>query len=180
MMALCDGMGSGERAGRISETAIDLVECFFKAGFDGKFVLENVNRFLAMDEEESFAAFDILVCDLNSLERVMIKMGSPTSYIKKETVTERIEGAALPLGALMELKPFVSAEKSEEGETIVFVSDGVSDVLTDEGIANLIAYTQTRSVKKLCDEILSAAKERAKEVSDDMTVVAVKIIKRVA
>ncbi len=179
MMALCDGMGSGESAGHISETAIDLVECFFRAGFDGKFALESVNRFLAMDEEESFAAFDVLVCDLNSLERVIIKMGSPASFIKNDGGVARIDGAALPLGAIRELTPFICSEMAQEGETIVFVSDGVTDALGDDGVASVVAESSSRSVKRLCDDIICAAKSASKQICDDMTAIAARIIKRI-
>lgn len=179
MMALCDGMGSGVGASKISERAIELVECFFRAGFDSKFVLECVNKFLVSTDEENFVAFDILVCDLNTLERTIIKMGSPTSFIRKSDAVMKLDGNALPLGALGELKPFVSQGKSEENETVLFLSDGVTDALSEKRIAEIVATNSLNSLRGLCDEIIAQAKTVDPAVSDDMTAIASRIIRRI-
>ena len=179
MMALCDGMGSGREAGKISETAIDLVESFFRAGFDSDFILKNVNRFLSYDSGESFAAFDILVCDLNTLERSIIKLGSPASYIKDGGTVARIEGSALPLGALSEVTPSVFTDTASDGQTVVFVSDGISDLFEGESLAHYVNGLSALNVKSLCEAVLCRAKELGGETRDDMTVTAVRIMRRI-
>lgn len=180
MMALCDGMGSGSKAGRVSETAIDLVESFFRAGFDSDFILKNVNRFLSYETDESFAAFDILVCDLNSLERSIIKLGAPASYIAGGAGVARIEGNSLPLGALGEVTPSVYTDAAANGETVVFVSDGISDLFKNDELARFIGLKASLPVKTLCEEIVDRAKELGGgAVTDDMTVTAARIMRRV-
>ncbi len=180
MMALCDGMGSGSEAGRISETAIGLVESFYRAGFDNDFILKNVNKFLSYDSGESFAAFDILVCDLNSLNRNIIKLGSPASFVKDNDSTLKIEGNALPLGALKEINPCVYTDTAADGQCVVFVSDGVSDAFGGDELQNFINNLSAKNVKSLCEAVLDEAKRLSGgEVRDDMTVTAVRLIKRV-
>ncbi len=179
MMALCDGMGSGSKAGRVSETAIDLVESFFRAGFGSDFILKNVNRFLSYETDESFAAFDILVCDLNTLERSIIKLGSPASYIANGAGVARIEGNSLPLGALSEVTPSVYADTAAGGDTVVFVSDGISDLFPGDELARFINLKSSLPVKALCEEIVDRAKELSRGVNDDMTVTAARIMRRV-
>lgn len=178
MMALCDGMGFGREAERVSETAVELVESFYRAGFDSDFILKNVNRFLSYEEGESFVAFDILVCDLNTLEMNIIKLGSPAAYIKGEGVAE-ISGSALPLGSLSEVTPSVYADRVKDGQTVVFTSDGVADVFEGDSLAKFINSRPADNVKLLCEEILERAKQLSgKAVADDMTVTAVKVVKR--
>ncbi|MBR2442167.1 MAG: hypothetical protein IKB20_03790, partial [Clostridia bacterium] len=50
VMAIADGMGSGERAEKSSSTAISLVESFYKAGFSHKTVINLVNKMLNFTE----------------------------------------------------------------------------------------------------------------------------------
>ncbi len=180
MMALCDGMGSGRAAGRLSERAIDLVECFYRAGFDSGFILENVNRFLVNDFGEGFAAFDILVCDLKEKTRTVIKLGSPASYVKSTGGVAKLEGSALPLGAISELSPYVYTADLVSGEVILFVSDGVSDLFEGDELAYFIGGQSSLNVKTLCENVLARAKQAIKdEQKDDMTVVGVRISSRI-
>ncbi len=179
MCALCDGMGSGREAGRISETAVELVESYFRAGFPGEFVLEEVNRFLSADAGESFAAFDILLCDLFTRERTLIKLGSPASYIKTPRGTTAVEGSALPLGALDEISPFVTRDEFCDGDAVVFASDGVTDLFTGDELKTLINETSADNVETLTNAVMREAKARAGNANrDDMTVTAVRVFKR--
>lgn len=180
MMALCDGMGSGSEAGKISETAIGLVESFYRAGFDNDFILKNVNKFLSYDSSDSFAAFDILVCDLNSLQRNIIKLGSPASFVKDGETVVKIEGNALPLGALNQINPCVYTDLAADGQCVVFVSDGISDAFTGDDLQNFINNASAQNVQSLCEAVINEAKRRSNgEVRDDMTVTAVRLIKRI-
>lgn len=180
MLALCDGMGFGANASRISETAIGLVESFYRAGFDSDFTLRLVNRFLSRDSDESFAAFDILVCDLDTLERTIIKLGSPASYVLGGAGVTRLEGSALPLGAVGELTPSVTADKAAEGDTVIFTSDGVGDLFEGDELAHFIGSLPPLSVRELCERVTAEARSRSGgEIRDDMTVVAARVFKRV-
>ena len=179
MAALCDGMGSGREAGRISETAVELVESFFRAGFPGEFVLEEVNRFLSVGSGESFAAFDILLCDLFTRERTLIKLGSPASYIRTSGGTTAVEGSALPLGALESISPFVRTDEFGDGDIVVFASDGVTDLFQGEELKILVNETSGDNVETLVNAVMAEAKRRTGEANrDDMTVTAVRIFKR--
>lgn len=180
MMALCDGMGSGSEAGRVSETAIGLVESFYKAGFDSPFVIESVNRFLSFEEEESFVAFDILVCDLSTLERAVIKMGSPACYVLSSEGVAVLNGEALPMGALGEITPSVYADFAKEEQTVVFVSDGISDLFKGNELATFLQNHNSVNVQTLVDDVLAQAQKLNKgATADDMTVTAVRLIRRI-
>lgn len=180
LMALCDGMGSGSDAGRMSERAIGLVESFYKAGFDSSFVIDSVNRFLSFEEDESFVSFDILVCDLSTLERTVIKMGSPACYVLSGEGVATLNGDALPLGALGEITPCVYADFAKEEQTVVFVSDGISDLFKGNELALFLQNHNSVNVQMLVDEVLAEARRLTKGVIyDDMTVTAVRLIRRI-
>ena len=55
MVALSDGMGSGEYAKKVSETAISLLESFYRAKMPSDLVLSTVNKLLSFSKEETFA-----------------------------------------------------------------------------------------------------------------------------
>lgn len=82
LLAVCDGMGSGKEAERASESAVSLVENFYKAGFDNELILKSVNRLLTSVNDETFTAVDICVVDLMKGTADFIKLGAPQGLIK--------------------------------------------------------------------------------------------------
>ena len=64
IVALCDGMGSGDKAEQMSATSINLVESFYRAGFDSDVILSCVNKLLSSSGNEIFCAVDIAVLDM--------------------------------------------------------------------------------------------------------------------
>lgn len=179
MLALSDGMGFGRGASRLSDDALGLIECFFRAGLDAHFALSQVNAFLSRDGGEGFSAFDLMLCDLRDLSRTVIKLGSPASYIKNKRAVTRLEGRALPLGALPGYKPAVIEDVASDGDTMVFVSDGISDLFEGDSLAHLLARLPSANLQSMCESVVAAARERAAgEIRDDMTVVAATVFRR--
>ena len=52
MVALCDGMGSGEEAHKVSDLTITLIENFYKAGFENEIILNSVNKLLSLNNKK--------------------------------------------------------------------------------------------------------------------------------
>lgn len=75
MIALSDGMGSGEYARRISESTISLLESFYRAKMPSSLVLSTINKLLTFSREETFACVDIAVVDLDSGAADIVKIG---------------------------------------------------------------------------------------------------------
>ena len=109
LFAICDGMGSGEKAQETSNVAISLIENFYKAGFDNDTILSSVNKLLLLQREENFSAIDICVVDLDSGIVDIIKMGSPSGYILTKEYIKIVEGGTLPLGIVGESKPLIKS-----------------------------------------------------------------------
>ena len=61
MMAICDGMGNGINAHKSSNQTINLIEDFYKVGFDNQTILNSVNRLLSLSQEETYSTLDLSI-----------------------------------------------------------------------------------------------------------------------
>ena len=179
LIALSDGMGSGESARENSKLAINLIENFYQAGFDSDITIDSVNKLLLQNGEEDFSAVDIAVIDLKNGNCDMYKVGSPCSFVKKRDCVDYIEAGALPLGILEEIRPSTSARILKNSDMIVLFSDGILDAYKDEVILrNYIEICNTSNPQTLADSILNEAlKLNNYAPEDDMTVMVAKLYK---
>ena len=173
VFALCDGMGSGTEAEKNSNAAISMIENFYKAGFDNSLILDLVNKLLALKNEENFSSVDMCVVDLRTGGADLIKMGAANGYIKRKNGVERIVSAALPIGILEEARPVVERKVLLPGDIVVLVSDGITDVLGDEGMEEILEYTATSNPQTLADTILGRAVEAG--AVDDVSVLCARV-----
>ncbi|MBE5732599.1 MAG: hypothetical protein E7353_06120 [Clostridiales bacterium] len=176
MVALCDGMGSGERAGKVSENAISLIEDFYKAGFDHDVTLKSVNSFLRIDYDESFSALDAMVFDRKTGWVDIVKLASPPTYLKKSSKTIRIDASSLPLGIVNEVKPSVTRRETEDGDCFIFVTDGVYDCFEGDTLSSFINNSSGKNPSLLASAVLEEGLKRVKKPLDDMTVLVCKVI----
>lgn len=177
MFALCDGMGSGEKAEEASETAIGLVENFYKAGFENEIVMSSVNKLLNLQKEEVFSAIDICVLDLKNGIADFIKMGTPNCFVLSKERCHIIEGGALPLGIVEEGNAKSQKAILERGDFIVLVTDGISDSFaTDDQFTEFLCSLSDKNPQSMSDKILEKALANNHGLAkDDMTCLVVKI-----
>lgn len=180
LTALCDGMGSGERAEKFSANTVSLIECFYKAGFDHGRVIRSVNRFLSLNSDEIFSAIDVAVIDLNTGVADIFKIGSPPCFVKSGETVDIIEGSSLPIGVLDEIKPSVRSVNLKDGDMLVLVSDGVSDCFEGDTLAASVscanAVSPELAARQLVGQALTASGGKPR---DDMTAVALRLISNV-
>ena len=127
LMALCDGMGSGEKAERTSQTAISLVENFYKAGFNSDIILSSVNKFLSIGSGDIFSCLDMAVIDLKTGGCDFVKLGATNGYIKHNETIDVIECSSLPLGIISSASPTIKTKLLCGGDMIVLCTDGITD-----------------------------------------------------
>jgi len=177
LFALCDGMGSGQKAMETSHIAISLIENFYKAGFDNETILSSVNKLLLLQRDENFSAIDVAVVDLSSGIIDIIKMGSPSGYLLNEKEVQVIEGGTLPIGIVGESKPKIKKYIVGEDEYLVLMSDGISDsFVSDRQLADYISRNKTQNPQSLADDIMQKALENNGGIAkDDMSVLVIKI-----
>ena len=178
LFAISDGMGSGKKAEQTSELSINLVENFYKAGFDNDLILSTVNKLLTLHKEEIFSALDICVFDAKSGMLDFIKMASPNSFILNEDGCQTIETGALPLGIVEDSEPLVKKNVVSSKDFVVLLSDGISDSFsTSEELFECIKSIKTKNPQEFSDELLERALACNNGYAvDDMTVLVVKII----
>lgn len=176
LTALLDGMGSGVRACESSSAAVELIECFYRAGFDSRSALVGVNRFLKMPSAENYSAADVVVCDLDTASVDIIKIGAPPCYIKTQDTVLKIEGSSLPIGVLDEMRPFVTTKKLYPGQMLMLVTDGVSDCFSGDELAEFInglsAFNPQTAVTAVLDRALALSGGVPR---DDMTAIAFRL-----
>ena len=178
MMALSDGMGSGTKARKSSDTALGLVENFYRAGFSSEIVLKSVNRFLAGTGGDDFSALDVCTIDLNSLECDMVKLACPASFVKRDNMVRKIEGSNAPLGALENMEPACEKLKLETGDMIILASDGVSESFSGDKLSAAINNIHTKNPQTLATGILEYAMHNScGGLKDDSTVLVARLMR---
>lgn len=182
LVALSDGMGSGEEAEKISSTSLSLIETFYKAGLSDELILTTINKLLNVNCEDNFTALDIAVVDLKKCACDFIKYGAPYGYIINKDGIKIVEGNTLPLGILDDLKPSVAHTNLTDGDVLLLITDGVLDAFGSSG--DIIDFLRTQPAlnpQNLSDKIMEKTLSLTNgEKNDDMTVLAVRIFKKTA
>lgn len=169
LVALCDGMGSGVQARKGSQSALDMVSAYYKAGFDNINSLALVNRLLSVVSKDTFSALDMCVVDLELGIADFIKQGGVQSVIKRLDSIQVVESNTLPLGIVEEARAQVQRQLLSVGEMVVMFTDGISEALTVKGIKHILNVLSSLNPRQICDEILNQAK--ALGLKDDASVV---------
>ncbi len=179
MVALSDGMGSGEYAHKVSETTISLLESFYRAKMPSPLVLSAVNKLMTFNKEESFACVDIAVVDLQSGRTDIVKIGSPLGFILSGNTVKVLESTSLPMGILDSLRPDTASYTLMENDVLLFLSDGISDAFgSTADLYEVLRELPVRNPQQLADSLLERALQTVGGVAkDDMTAVAVRLFR---
>ena len=180
MVSICDGMGSGKQANRISKLTISLIENFYRAGFDNETILSTINKLLTLNESENFSTIDLCVIDATKNIYDFIKLGAVDGYIKRANgEVDTVASSGLPVGVLEKVYPHITKLRVSNMDMVVLVSDGVSDVLGDN-FRSILVSLDTINPQLLSEQILAKALEVNNGISsDDMTVVCVRVFESV-
>jgi len=176
-LVLSDGAGTGEAARRESALAVRLLRHFLRSGVDVSTALRTLNEAFSLkgDQGGAFATVDLAEVDVRTGEVAFYKFGAAPSYIKRGIEIRRVTGACLPAGLQNgDCPPDALRTAITEGEYIVLISDGISDILTDEWLQNLLAGWQGNDPQELAQYILREAMERTGG-EDDCSVIAARL-----
>lgn len=181
LVALSDGMGSGEYAETVSSISLSLIESFYRAGMNSELILSTVNKLLSVNTEDSFTALDVSVIDLSALSVDFVKYGAPYGFIINDGSVKIVEGSTLPLGIIDDLRPSVCHTELNDGDIILLVTDGISDAFGSSGeIVDYLRKAPSFNPQTLSDNILKKALEFTNgERKDDMTAIAVRVYKKI-
>ncbi len=177
LMALSDGMGSGDYARKVSESAISLIEAFYRAEMPADTVLNVINKLLSFNRDERFTCIDIAAINLDTGRADFVKIGSPAGIIMREGEIKILESSSLPLGILDTLHPATSTETLKNGDIVVFMSDGITSAFPSAtDLYEFLQDFKPLNPQNLADKILAGALEKTgHEAVDDMTVLCTRI-----
>lgn len=182
LVALCDGMGSGESARESSELAVGLIESLSRAGLDSESVADLANSLLSIPHGDAFSAADVAIIDLYAGICSVVKLGATFGLIVTDDGVKVLENSSLPLGVCEDTVHDSYALELKGGEIIVIMSDGISDAFFSSVEAvEFIEREKTSNPQALAERILCEAINRCNgKPNDDMTCIAVKIYKKSA
>lgn len=173
IMALSDGMGSGEKAMQDSEQVIDLLEKFLEAGFSKDMAVEMINgSLIARAEEENMSTLDL--CDINLYTGMceFMKIGSSYTYIKRDDRVEQISSDNLPLGIFHKMDVDRKKRQLLDGDYVIIISDGVIDGIGGtESMWEAVSRITMQNPKEIANYILRLVLQKTGgRIPDDMTV----------
>ena len=181
---LSDGMGSGEKACSDSTMVVELMEKFLEAGFQMDMAIQMINSALLTGEDNSnMSTLDLCSVDLYCGECRFVKVGSASSYIKRQHLVDRISSGNLPLGIFQRPDMEAVGRTLMDGDYIVMVSDGVLDALSqgigEDMLSELIGSTNLENPGEMANAILNFCIHQCKgHIRDDMTILVIGIWKK--
>ncbi|WP_053955561.1 stage II sporulation protein E [Inediibacterium massiliense] len=183
MMALSDGMGSGEKAAKESQATISVLEHLMEAGFEKDIAIKTINSILVLkSSEEIFSTMDLSILDLYTGKIEFVKIGAASSFVKRASgKVEVIRSTSLPIGILNNIDIESFGQELEDGDFIIMMSDGVADAdknMEDGWVVEAIKGINSKNPEKIADKLLDMAIQKyGNKIEDDMTVMVSKIWK---
>ncbi len=179
IVALSDGMGSGDKARSVSDTTLSLLESFYKAKMPSETVLGTVNSLIAFSAEETFSCLDLAAFNLDTGIADIVKIGSPVGFVLSGETLQVLEGESLPIGALEVVHPAVLRVEMKANDFLIFMSDGVTSAFgSSSELCAYLSRLHPLNPQSLAEEILKTALSRYDgRAEDDMTVLTVKLTK---
>ncbi len=184
LVAISDGMGSGNKAKNSSKQALKLLENLLLSGFDKKISLDLINSALLNKNNEIFATLDIAIVDLYKGNIEFIKSGACPTYIKNKKRVQMIKSSSLPTGILQETKIQTFDKDIESGDIMLMCSDGILDSNVEYKnkelwIKYMLEDIDTNNTQKISDLIINEAIDNNYGIAkDDMSIIVCKFIKK--
>ncbi len=181
---LSDGMGSGDKACSDSTMVVELMQKFLEAGFQMEMAIQMINSALLTGEENSnMSTLDLCSMDLYSGECRFVKVGSASSYIKRQHLVDRISSGNLPLGIFQKPDMEAVGRTLMDGDYIVMVSDGGLDALSqgigEDMLSEVIGSTNLENPGEIANAILNFCIHQCRgRIRDDMTILVIGIWKK--
>lgn len=183
MIAISDGMGSGEKAKKSSTTVIQMLKRLLTSGFDKDISIGLINSAVNLNSnEETYATVDISIVDLNNGNIEFVKNGACPTFIKSNNKVEVIKAVSFPAGVLDKIDLVVYDKDLKENDLIIMCSDGIMESnveLKNKEIwlKQLLENINTDDVQKIADIILQESIDNGFGIAkDDMTVLVAKLV----
>lgn len=132
MLAISDGMGSGQRAKKSSSTVIQMLKRLLTTGFDNDISIGLINSAVNLNSnEETYATIDISIINLSNGNIEFVKNGACPTFIKSDKKVEVIKAVSFPAGVLDKIDLVVYDKDLKENDIIVMCTDGILESNTE-------------------------------------------------
>lgn len=180
IIALSDGMGTGQRASMQSNMVINLIEELIESGFDAETTIRMINSVLLMkSNEEEFATIDLSIIDLYNGDVEFVKIGAAPTYIKKHNKIKVIKTVSLPAGLIGSIDTELIHYTVENGDFIVMLTDGVYDSFAEgckEDPGSYLSEIESINPQEIAEDIMQRVNStNNNKIKDDMTVLVAKV-----
>lgn len=181
LVAISDGMGSGDVAARNSKKVVLNLEKFLNTGFEEDRAVKLINSYMLVGREtDNFATIDAMIFDPLVGLTEFIKIGAcPTFICNKNGQVTTVDSNNLPIGILGDIEIETKTKLLKRGDIIVMVTDGVLDANFDkkeQAIIELIKAVKTTSAQRLADIMLQESIDcNFGMPKDDMTIIVARI-----
>lgn len=184
LLAISDGMGSGEDAKNSSGQALKMLENFMISGFDSKQTLDFINTSLINNEKEIFTTLDIAIVDLYRGNLEFIKIGACPTYIKNNKKVQLIKSNSIPAGILGKVDLQVYDKDILDKDIMLMCSDGIIDSNVEYRnkelwVKYVLEDVETVNTSKIADLVINEALDNNFGIAkDDMSVIVCKFLKK--
>lgn len=181
LVAISDGMGSGDVAARNSKKVVLNLEKLLNTGFEEDRAVKLINSYMLVGKEpDNFATIDAMVFDPLVGLTEFIKIGAcPTFICNKNGNVTSVDSNSLPVGMVGDIEIETKTKLLKRGDLIVMVTDGVLDANYDkkeQAIIDLIKAVKTTSAQRLADIMLQESVDcNFGMPKDDMTVIVARV-----
>ncbi len=172
ILALSDGMGSGNEADKLSSLTLNILKNLLQNGFGEEKACALVNSTLLLGGDgQSFSTLDMASINLFNGRADFYKFGAAPTLILRKGRAYEIFCASLPAGIIGDSKAEHRNCKLRDGDIIIMLSDGVD---VTKKILDLCKENANENPITLCERIMENATVDGK-ADDDMTVAIAKI-----
>lgn len=179
VIAISDGMGSGEKSREVSATVISMIEKMGTTGLNKSQIIDIVNRLIKLKENgEVSATLDMCAINEKTNNLEFIKLGAAPSYIIRNKEVMEIKQDTMPMGLLENINYSTVENEINKGDYIVLISDGAMSDINKNTLHEIINNMDedTTTEKTIMDSLMKKiVGSQNKIVLDDVTVIVCKV-----
>ncbi|MBR6627032.1 MAG: SpoIIE family protein phosphatase [Lachnospiraceae bacterium] len=175
-LLLSDGTGSGATAGESSGWVLDMMDRLVESGYDIRAGADLVNAILLYSNNAVLhPTLDICDIDLHNGSCCFFKAGGAVSYLKRGDKIREIPQKGLPLGFFNDLQMEGEEIHLRDGDYLIMVSDGVTEVVEsgeqEAAFAATLSRMSEQNPQVIAEKLLQLIIRMAQgHIPDDMTI----------
>ncbi|MHA6260544.1 SpoIIE family protein phosphatase [Sporosarcina sp. CAU 1771] len=178
---LSDGMGQDIHAYRESRKVIRLMRECLDRKMNPETAMHTLHYMMSLNGlDDMYATLDLALIDLQDGRLWSWKAGSMSTYIKRGNEFLRLDSKSVPVGFLPSFSVEAKNEALKSGDLLVMMTDGMfnGEIAIEEqekSLYGILGKYGHLECEKVADRIMSEMERRFRGISDDRTVLVMKI-----